>query len=130
ARSPSVTRSTKGAGSINSSAVPIQGQAVKNELSDSASRRRQSASSAAGSPSGRSATSSPRSGAAASEIRNPAVMQPKLYHSLAELGPAWGAVLAAVGEHDYFASRAWFDNFAATCLDSGEKVLVLAAETT
>ena len=55
-------------------------------------------------------------------------MQPKLYHKLAELGPAWQAALAAASADDVFAGRPWFDNLAETCLEPGERTLFLAAE--
>jgi CelD/BcsL family acetyltransferase involved in cellulose biosynthesis len=54
-------------------------------------------------------------------------MLPKLYHNLADLGPAWEQVLAGAAG-DVFSSRSWFENLAETCLDPGETTLVLAAE--
>lgn len=54
-------------------------------------------------------------------------MQPKLYHSLAELEPVWPR-FAAPAADDFFASRAWFENLAETCLEPGESPVVLAAE--
>jgi CelD/BcsL family acetyltransferase involved in cellulose biosynthesis len=57
-------------------------------------------------------------------------MLPKLYHSLADLGPRWDDALARAAADDVFASRGWFENLAQTCLDAGEKPLLLAAEQT
>lgn len=54
-------------------------------------------------------------------------MQPKLYHSLAELDGVWPRFAAAAAD-DFFASRPWFENLAETCLEPGETALALAAE--
>jgi CelD/BcsL family acetyltransferase involved in cellulose biosynthesis len=55
-------------------------------------------------------------------------MLPKLYHSLADLGPIWDEAVAGAAAGDVFASRSWFENLAETCLDPGEEPLILAAE--
>ena len=55
-------------------------------------------------------------------------MRPKLYHNLDDLRPFWDEELAGAAADDIFASRMWFENLAATCLEAGEAPLVLVAE--